>query len=163
MKTLRKPLGLFLSVCMLLSCLSIFSSAAASSTVVKGKFNYDYANAVLKLVNQQRAANGLSALTMDSALVDGAMLRAAECKVSFSHTRPNGTSCFTALAEAGINYRGAGENIAYGQRSPEEVMNGWMNSSGHRANILNANFTTIGVGYYQAANGVKYWSQMFTY
>ncbi|MBR1731372.1 MAG: hypothetical protein IJ725_02925, partial [Ruminococcus sp.] len=96
MKTFRKPLGIFLAVCMLFTCLSIFSSAAANSTVIKGKFDYDYANSVLKLVNQQRAANGLSALVMDRELVDGAMIRAAECKVSFSHTRPNGTSCFTA-------------------------------------------------------------------
>ena len=59
--------------------------------------------------------------------------------------------------------RGAGENIAWGQRSPEEVMNGWMNSSGHRANILNPNFKNIGVAYYVGSNGRTYWTQLFTY
>lgn len=56
----------------------------------------------------------------------------------------------------------SGENIAYGQKSPEEVMEAWMNSPGHRANILNEKFTTIGVGYYKSANGINYWSQLFT-
>ncbi|MFR8737827.1 MAG: CAP domain-containing protein [Eubacterium sp.] len=60
-------------------------------------------------------------------------------------------------------FMGAGENIAWGQRSPEEVMNGWMNSSGHRANILNSSFKKIGVAYYVGANGRTYWTQLFTY
>lgn len=90
-----------------------------------------------------------------------AQVRAVECEQSFSHTRPNGTSFSTALKEQGVSYRRAGENIAWGQRSPEEVVNAWMNSEGHRANIMNSNFTKIGVGYYQNANGVKYWSQLF--
>lgn len=59
--------------------------------------------------------------------------------------------------------RRAGENIAWGQRSPEEVMNGWMNGSGHRANILNPNFKNIGVAYYVGSNGRTYWTQLFTY
>ena len=124
---------------------------------------HEYVLRIVSLVNEERAKAGLQPVTLSRSVTNVAQLRAQETVTLFSHTRPNGTSCFTALAEAGINYRGAGENIAYGQRSPEEVMNGWMNSSGHRANILNASFTTIGVGYYQAANGVKYWSQMFTY
>ena len=63
----------------------------------------------------------------------------------------------------GVKFMGAGENIAWGQRSPEEVMNGWMNSSGHRANILNSSFKKIGVVYYVGANGRTYWTQLFTY
>ena len=122
-----------------------------------------YVLRIVELVNEARADAGLKPVTLRQDLTAVAQLRAKETVTLFSHTRPNGTSCFTALGEYGVNYRGAGENIAYGQRSPEEVMEGWMNSSGHRANILNANFTSIGVGYYQAANGVKYWSQMFTY
>nr|WP_302674582.1 CAP domain-containing protein [Eubacterium sp. CAG:161] len=60
-------------------------------------------------------------------------------------------------------FMGAGENIAWGQRSPEEVMNGWMNSSEHRANILNSSFKKIGVAYYVGVNGRTYWTQLFTY
>ncbi|MBR1771777.1 MAG: hypothetical protein IJ747_07075 [Lachnospiraceae bacterium] len=117
---------------------------------------------IVELVNEARAEAGLQPVTLKADVTAVAQLRANEIITSFSHTRPNGSSCFTALSQAGVSYRGAGENIAYGQRSPEEVMNGWMNSAGHRANILNANFTTIGVGYVQK-NGVNYWSQMFTY
>jgi uncharacterized protein YkwD len=120
-----------------------------------------YANQVLQLVNQERAKAGLSALTTNSTLTAAANKRAQETKQSFSHTRPNGTSFSTVLKEYNISYRTAGENIAYGQRTPSEVVNGWMNSSGHRANILNANFNKIGIGVYEA-NGTIYWSQLFT-
>lgn len=121
-----------------------------------------YVLRIVELVNEARAEAGLKPVTLRADVTAVAQLRAKEIVTSFSHTRPNGSSCFTALSESGVSYRGAGENIAYGQRSPEEVMNGWMNSSGHRANILNASYTSIGVGYYQK-NGVNYWSQMFTY
>lgn len=121
-----------------------------------------FASQVVNLVNQERAKAGLSAVTVDSKVQQAAQVRAAEQARSFSHTRPNGTSCFTALKEAGVNYRGAGENIAYGQTTPQAVMTAWMNSSGHRANILNAKYSKIGVGY-TVINGVPYWAQMFTY
>ena len=121
-----------------------------------------YEEQVVALVNAERAKEGLPALTMDAKLQEAALARAKETVTLFSHTRPNGTSCFTILQEYGISYRYAGENIAYGQRSPEEVVNAWMNSEGHRANIMSKNFTTIGIGYYQTANGTKYWSQLFT-
>lgn len=121
----------------------------------------NYANEVLKLVNQERAKAGLSALTTNSSLTAAANKRAQETKQSFSHTRPNGTSFSTVLKEYGISYRTSGENIAYGQRTPQEVVNGWMNSPGHRANILNANFNKIGIGVYES-NGTIYWSQLFT-
>ncbi|RPF47474.1 uncharacterized protein YkwD [Hydrogenoanaerobacterium saccharovorans] len=123
----------------------------------------EYAQEVVRLVNEERAAAGLSALKVDVKVLEAAQVRAEEQPILFSHTRPNGTSCFTALDEAGATYRGAGENIAYGQRSPEQVMDGWMNSSGHRANILNPNYKYIGVGFYKGSNGTLYWSQMFTY
>lgn len=121
-----------------------------------------FASQVIALVNQERAKEGLSALTYDESIAKAALVRAKETETSFSHTRPNGTSFSTALTEAGVTYRGAGENIAYGQQTPEEVMNAWMNSAGHRANIMNKNFTKIGVGFYEN-NGVKYWDQLFTY
>lgn len=123
--------------------------------------NATYEEQVVALVNAERAKEGLPALTVDEKLQSAALARAKETVQLFSHTRPNGTSCFTILKEYGISYRSAGENIAYGQRSPEEVVTGWMNSPGHRANIMNQNFTKIGIGYYQAPNGVKYWSQLF--
>lgn len=117
---------------------------------------------VVDLVNAERTKEGLAPLTIDVKVQAAAMVRAKECEQKFSHTRPNGTSFATALKEQGVSYRSSGENIAWGQRSPEEVMKAWMNSSGHRANIMNPNFTTIGVGYYENANGTDYWCQLFT-
>ena len=121
----------------------------------------DFASQVVELVNAERAKYGLSALTVDAKVQQAALVRAKESAPSFSHTRPNGSSFSTALTEAGVSYRRAGENIAYGQRTPQQVMNAWMNSSGHRANILNEDFTTIGVGY-TVINGTAYWAQLFT-
>ena len=120
-----------------------------------------YANEVLQLVNQERARAGLSSLTSESAITAAANVRAQESRQSFSHTRPNGTSFSTALREHGVSYRTSGENIAYGQRTPQEVVNAWMNSPGHRANILNPSFNKIGIGVYQH-NGTIYWAQLFT-
>lgn len=120
------------------------------------------AEQVVALVNEERAAVGLNPLTINESAMDAALVRAKEIRQSFSHTRPNGSSFSTALKEQGVSYRGSGENIAYGQRSPEEVMKAWMNSSGHRANILNEKFTSIGVGCYEQ-NGVLYWTQLFIY
>lgn len=127
-----------------------------------GGTDASYAQQVINLVNEERAKAGLSTVQPSDTVAGAANIRAQEIVSSFSHTRPDGTSFGTALRQAGINYRGAGENIAYGQRTPEEVMDAWMNSSGHRANILNSNYTNIGIGYYEA-NGVKYWVQLFTY
>ena len=120
-----------------------------------------YAVEVVRLVNEERAKQGLSALRMDAGVTAAAQVRAREIVSTFSHTRPDGRKCFTALDEAGVRYRGAGENIAYGQSSPAAVVNAWMNSPGHRANILNANFTTIGVGHHTAGS-THYWTQFFT-
>lgn len=122
-----------------------------------------YAEQVVKLVNEERAKAGLSALTLDTSLTAAANTRAKEIKELFSHTRPNGSSFSTVLKEHGVTYRGSGENIAWGQKTPEQVMNGWMNSEGHRANILNRNFKNIGIGYFQDENGVNHWVQLFTY
>ncbi len=120
-----------------------------------------YANEVLKLVNAERAKAGLSAFTTNSSLTAAANKRAVEIKTSFSHTRPNGSGFQTVLGEYNVSYRAAGENIAYGQKTPQAVVTGWMNSPGHRANILNANFNKLGVGVYQS-NGTIYWTQEFT-
>lgn len=120
----------------------------------------EYAEQVAVLVNEERTAYGLQPVRISPILSEAANIRAGELKNKFSHTRPNGTDCFTAMSELGIKYRAAAENIAYGQKNPESVMNAWMNSSGHRANILNENMEYIGVGvFYQ--DGVYYWSQFF--
>ena len=117
--------------------------------------------AVFDLVNKERKSTGLGTLTLSDELCKVADVRAKEIVKSFSHTRPNGTSCFTAFKENGVAYRYAGENIAYGQKTATEVMNGWMNSAGHRANILSKNFGKIGIAYYEYG-GRKYWVQLFT-
>ncbi len=119
------------------------------------------AKAVWQLTNQQRAENGCSALAFNEALYPVASLRAQETTTLFSHTRPNGTSCFTAIDEAGISYTYAGENIAYGQSSPASVVDAWMNSPGHRANILGINYSDMAVGVAQDSAGRYYWVQMF--
>lgn len=121
----------------------------------------DYASQVVALVNAERAKYGLSALKVDSRVQQAAQVRAKETVQSFSHTRPNGSSFSTALTEAGVSYTRSGENIAYGQSTPQQVVQAWMNSPGHRANILNENFTTIGVGY-TVSGGTAYWAQLFT-
>ena len=126
-----------------------------------GTVQGDYASQVAALVNAVRAQHGLAALTVDTKVQRAAQVRAVETAQSFSHTRPNGSSFSTALTEAGVTYRTAGENIAYGQSTPQAVVDAWMNSSGHRANILSSSYTTIGVGY-TVVNGTAYWAQLFT-
>ena len=125
--------------------------------------NASFVQQVVNLVNQERAKAGLSPVTADTSIQAAAQVRAREIEKSFSHTRPDGSSFSTALTQQGVTYRGSGENIAWGQKTPEQVMNGWMNSDGHRANILNKNFTKIGVGYHQNTSGTNYWTQLFTY
>ena len=119
-----------------------------------------YAEQVLAIVNRERAGNGLSPLTMNSRAVAAAEVRAKEITASFSHTRPSGASCFTALDESGARYTLSGENIARGYRTPEAVMAGWMASPGHAANILNGSFTEIGIACY-VSGGETFWVQLF--
>ena len=120
-----------------------------------------YAQQVVNLVNIERQKEGLSPLTIDEKLSAAADIRAKEIQTSFSHTRPNGSSFSTALKEAGAVYRRSGENIAWGQKSPEEVVKAWMNSAGHRANIMNKNYSRIGVSHVKNAAGTSYWAQLF--
>lgn len=123
--------------------------------------NAAFTKEVLRLVNIERAKEGLSQLTTNSTLEKAAYIRSQEIKQSFSHTRPNGSSFSSILKEMNISYQAAGENIAYGQKTPEAVVNAWMNSSGHRANIMSKNFNKLGVGCY-ISNNVVYWTQIFT-
>lgn len=115
---------------------------------------------VVELTNQERANNGLSPLQIDEELSIVAREKSRDMSVSnyFDHNSPTYGSPFDMMRSYGINYRAAGENIAKGQRTPQEVVNAWMNSPGHRANILNGNFTHIGVGFVEQGN---HWTQMF--
>ena len=121
-----------------------------------------YAQEVLKLVNEKRSANGLSPLSFDTKVQKAADTRAEEIKKNFSHTRPDGKSFSTALSDVGAAFSGAGENIAIGQKTPDEVVSAWMNSSGHRANILNSKYKYIGIGCVKSGSGYA-WTQLFTY
>ncbi len=127
-------------------------------TMDAGVLNYE--NEVVRLVNQERAKNGLSPLKENWELSRVARIKSQDMKNNgyFSHTSPVYGSPFQMLKNFGISYRSAGENIAKGQQSPEAVVKAWMNSSGHRANILNSSFNTIGVGYEPSG---RYWTQMF--
>ena len=131
-----------------------------SSTSADSSFNAAYEDEVIRLVNIERAKYGLSALKKDQGAVSAARIRAKEIVQSFSHTRPDGRSCFTAAKDLGVSYSTAGENIAYGYADPQKVVNGWMNSEGHRKNILSSSFSKIGVGCYSSGK-VLYWSQFF--
>ena len=118
---------------------------------------------VARLVNIERQKAGLAPLTFSEEISKVARIKSQDMadKNYFSHTSPTYGDPFEMMRTFGIKYGYAGENIAKGYRSATSVMNGWMNSSGHRANILNRNFNKIGVGYVEA-NGTTYWTQMFT-
>lgn len=118
----------------------------------------DFAAQVVKLVNAERAKAGLSALASDALLDKVALAKAKDMSNNnyFDHQSPTYGSPFDMMKQFGVTYSYAGENIAKGQKTPQEVVTAWMNSEGHRANILSKNFTQIGVGYY---NG--YWAQEF--
>lgn len=122
-----------------------------------------YEQQVVNLVNKERAAVGLPALKVNTKLSGVAELKAEDLrdKNYFAHNSPTYGSPFDMMKQYGVKYTTAGENIAKGQRTPESVMNGWMNSQGHKDNILNASFTEIGVGYVTDSNGTTYWVQMF--
>ena len=134
---------------------------------IKGTPTANYstqAQEVLAQCNAQRQANGIAALSLDPELTKAANIRAQEIATLFSHTRPDGRKCFTVLDQIGYSYWSAGENIAAGYGNSSAVMNGWMNSPGHRSNILNAGFKRLGVGYVYIPNSEYgyYWVQIFS-
>ncbi len=120
----------------------------------------EYEQEVIRLVNEIRAENGLQPLTYDWQLGRVARYKSLDMKENryFSHTSPIYGSPFQMIRDFGISFKSAGENIARGYPTPQSVVNGWMNSSGHRSNILSSNYTKIGVGYVADGN---YWTQMF--
>ncbi|MGL4911442.1 MAG: CAP domain-containing protein [Romboutsia sp.] len=118
---------------------------------------------VLDLVNKERSKVGAKPLTLNKELSNVATTKSQDMinKNYFDHNSPTYGSPFDMMKKFGISYRTAGENIAMGQKSPTEVMNSWMNSDGHRKNILNPNYTELGVGIAKASNEQLYWTQMF--
>ena len=118
---------------------------------------------VVRLVNVERSKNGLPALGNNWQVARVARTKSQDMidKNYFSHQSPTYGSPFNMMENFGIKFSSGAENIAYGQKTAAEVMNGWMNSAGHRANILSRNITQIGVGCAKKANGTLYWTQMF--
>nr|WP_276357049.1 CAP domain-containing protein [Cohnella sp. YIM B05605] len=135
------------------------SFSAKQINPVQGADTSQFNQQVLQLVNQQRTAAGLGPLAMDGNLSNMALVKAQDMYNNhyFDHNSPTYGSPFDMMRQFGIVYNAAGENIAMGQTSPQQVMNDWMNSEGHRANILNRSFTKIGIAYF---NGE--WVQEFT-
>lgn len=126
--------------------------------------NQSWEEQVTALVNQHRSEAGLQPLTHDAQLSDVARVKSAEMRDRnyFSHQSPTYGSPFDMMQQFGIQYRSAGENIAAGQTSPQAVVQAWMDSPGHRANILNASYTKIGVGFVEGGSYGYYWTQLFT-
>lgn len=135
---------------------------ASSGSTATGTYA-EYQNQVVQLVNQERTSRGLKALSIDSALTKTATLKSQDmAKLGyFDHTSPTYGSPFDMMKQFGIRYRAAGENIAMGQTSPKQVMTDWMNSKGHRENILKSSYTKIGVGIAKNSSGRYYWTQQF--
>lgn len=126
-----------------------------------------YANEVLRLVNIERTNVGVAPLVLDEALCNAANMRAIEmdCTGVFGHKRPNDHSCFEVYDICNVEWQNAcGENIAAGQATPEEVMNSWLGSAGHKANILSPEYTKMGLGYSVGLSNGQYrgyWAQEF--
>lgn len=119
-----------------------------------------YAEEVLELVNEERAKRGIAPLKLMDELMEDAAIRAEEITIKMSHTRPNGEPCSSLIKQGKYT---VGENIAGGAATPAEVVDLWMHSDGHRANILNVDYEELGVGYAYRENSTYkyYWGQMF--
>lgn len=140
------------------------SSVSNSYRDLDNGLNEEWAMACFDLINEEREKNGREPLEFDATIYEACEIRAEEIAEKFSHTRPDGSSCFTVFEEVGVTHRAAGENIAGGQISPEAAVEAWMNSSGHKANILNKSYTHAAVGCYvlRSFSGYGiYWVQMF--
>lgn len=126
-------------------------------------YNREFADRVIELVNIERAKEGLKPLKKDDTLTGLSDIRAKETVTLFEHKRPNGTKWSTILKENNVSYTNAGENIASGYSTPEDVVNAWMNSEGHRANIMSKTYEKIGVSCYIDNNSKDkyYWAQLF--
>jgi uncharacterized YkwD family protein len=149
----------------LLSAIFALSGSTAYASVeldIAPPENTSYEEQVVQLVNVEREKNGLSALYLDRTMSDIARTKSQDMSANkyFAHESPTYGNAGNMLRQFGINWSSWGENIAYGQDTPEEVVSAWMKSPGHRANILSNNFSFIGVGY-TISNGTPYWTQLF--
>ena len=141
----------------------IAAQEAAKTEMVQKTEQTNTGDAGLELINSVRAQAGIGPLVYDSTLSALATLRAQEVSRVWGHSRPDGTSCFTILDENGVSYSICGENIAAGHTSVTDAVNSWLNSTGHRANILNGAYTKMGIGLYTCEDEYGYyWVQIFT-
>lgn len=150
----------------LLSASPVFAAPAApakNTAAGTGEIDLEqYASEVLRLTNLEREKAGVSALSFDDeALQKTSAVRAAEIMSLCSHKRPNGKNWYTAYHENEVKFRAAAENIAFGQSTPEEVMEAWMSSPGHKKNITNKAYTKMGISVMADSEGRLYWAQNF--
>lgn len=165
-----KKITALLSAVLIAASLTVPTAASAVSTEmvispvsdnnVTATDTIGFTAEVVRLVNKERTSRGLKELRMFPRLSKAAMVRAQETSVVWDHVRPDGSSISTVCNEIGIGWDHIGENIAYGHNSPQAVVNGWMRSDGHRANILSTDYQYIGVGVCES-KGILYWTQYF--
>lgn len=147
------------SLAIIFFAITIFLPVSAQQSPLKADVN-KFPMEVLRLVNIERAKVGAAPLSFAKDLASSAYVRARELPYKFSHTRPNGTKCFTAMPQIG---HVLGENLAGGQTTPKQVVQAWMDSKTHRDNILSKKFKEMGVVYYYQSNSKfkHYWVQHF--
>ncbi len=152
--------AIFLSILLSVTCASAAQRIIIKETAPLRTDTKNFPKEVLRLVNVERAKVGAKPLKFAEDLAASAFVRATELPKKFSHTRPNGTKCFTAMPQRGHIL---GENLAGGHTSPEQVVQAWMDSKSHRANMLSKKFTELGVVYYYQPNSKykHYWVQHF--
>lgn len=159
MNILKKSVSFFTAIAVLMLSTVLITDFPENNNVASAYSIDSYADDVAALVNEYRQQQGIEPLKIIPALQENAQTRAVEISEEFSHTRPDGTLCFTAISSS-ISYYACAENIAYGETTPEAVINQWKKSDGHNKNMLNSNYTHIGVGVYESG-GYIYWVQLF--
>ncbi|MCL2083230.1 MAG: CAP domain-containing protein [Oscillospiraceae bacterium] len=154
---LKRITAILLALCLTAS-LAQAAAKGLYSLTVRGTQRYDLAFAVLALVNKERKALKLKPLIMDKKLLGRAMLRSAELEVYYSHTRPDGSSCFTAFPSSSVR----GENIGIGFSASKAIFDAWKASPGHYANIKEPSFGSTGIGCFKGSDGTLYWAHLFS-
>ncbi len=156
-KTVNKKISAFILIFV------IMFSLCAPQALAEGENNAvsDFKAEVIRLVNAEREKAKIAPLAQLDILFTMADVRAQESTISFGHTRPDGTRCFTIFSDYDLTYKAAGENLASGYKKPEKAVNAWMGSSAHKANILDPDFAYIGIGYFLDSTGRIYCSQLF--
>lgn len=160
MNILKKSVSFLTAVAVILLSAMVFSVFPENNNRTASAYSIDsYADDVAALVNEYRQQQGIEPLKVIPLLQENAQTRAVEISEEFSHTRPDGTMCFTAISSS-LSYYACAENIAYGETTPEAVIKQWKKSDGHNKNMLNSEYTHIGVGVYES-NYTVYWVQVF--